>query len=178
MRNGVATIAGVARFDGPDSVVVTLADGSEQAVKGKRILIAVGTVPYRPDHVDFSDPDIMDSDEVVDLHRLPRSLCVIGAGVIGIEYATIFSALDVAVTIVEPRETFLDFVDREIIDDFVHQLRDTGVRFRLGDKVRSVARGADGRICTELEDGREVRTEMALYWAGRVGATGTLGLDQ
>jgi len=178
MRNGVATIAGVARFEGPHRIVVTLADGSEQAVQGERVLIAVGTVPYRPDHVDFSDPDIMDSDEVVDLHRLPRSLCVIGAGVIGIEYATIFSALDVAVTIVEPRETFLDFVDREIIDEFVHQLRDRGVRFRLGVKVRSVARGADGRICTELEDGREVRTEMALYCAGRLGATSYLGLDQ
>jgi len=177
LRNGVVTMAGFARFTDPKTIVVTSPDGSELAVRADRFLIAVGTVPFRPDNVDFSDPDILDSDEIVSVHRLPRTLTVIGAGVIGIEYATIFSALDVAVTIVEPRENFLDFVDREIIEEFVHQLRDRGVKFRLGVPVRSVARGADGRIVTELEDGRAVRTEMALYCAGRMGATGDLGLE-
>ncbi|WP_374412188.1 Si-specific NAD(P)(+) transhydrogenase [Novosphingobium colocasiae] len=177
LRNGVATMAGFARFVDPHRVVVTSPDGSELAVEGDRFLIAVGTVPHRPEGIDFDDPDILDSDQVVDIARLPRSLAVVGAGVIGIEYATIFSALDVAVTVIEPRANFLEFIDREIIEEFVHQLRDRGVTFRLGSAVETVARGADGRIVTTLEDGRAVRSEMLLYCAGRMGATGGLGLD-
>ncbi len=177
-RNGVSTMAGFARFVDPHQLVVTQPDGSEMLVHGDRILIAVGTVPFRPDFVDFSDPDVMDSDEIVDIHRLPRSLTVIGAGVIGIEYATIFSALDVAVTIVEPRDSFLDFVDREIIEEFIHELRDRGVTFRTGSKVVSVARQKDGPVTTELADGRLIRSEMVLYAAGRKGAVEDLGLDK
>ncbi|MFM9625737.1 FAD-dependent oxidoreductase, partial [Streptomyces turgidiscabies] len=93
-------------------------------VTGTRILIAVGTVPHRPDTIPFDDMHVVDSDRIVEMPRVPRSLAVIGAGVIGIEYATIFSALDVPVTLIEPRETFLDFIDREIIDEFIHDLRD------------------------------------------------------
>jgi len=177
LRNGVVTMAGFARFTDPHSLIVTSPDGSELAVSGERILICVGTVPFRPDHIDFSDPDIMDSDEVVNLHRMPRSLTVVGAGVIGIEYATIFSALDVAVTVIEPRESFLDFIDREIIDEFVHQLRDRGIVFRMGSPVETVVRGEDGRIVTTMKDGRAVRTEMLLYCAGRMGATSDIGLE-
>ena len=177
LRNGVHTLSGVARFVGPNRLMVTASDGSELAVDGERVLIAVGTTPFRPDTIDFSDMAIMDSDEVVEMPRLPRSLTVIGAGVIGIEYATIFSALDVAVTIIEPRATFLDFIDREIIDEFVHQLRDRGVTFRIGAPVAEVVKGADGRVVTSLEDGRSVRSEMLLYCAGRIGATADLGLE-
>jgi NAD(P) transhydrogenase len=177
LRNGVETMAGFARFIDANRVAVTSPDGSELVVEGERFLIAVGTLPHHPDAVDFADPDILDSDEVVNIPRLPRSLAVVGAGVIGIEYATIFSALDVAVTVIEPRATFLDFVDREIIDEFVHQLRDRGVTFRLGSPAARVEKGADGRVLTTLGDGRTVRTEMLLYCAGRMGATAGLGLE-
>lgn len=177
LRNGVHTMAGFGRFIDPHKLVVTSPDGSELVVEGDRILIAVGTVPFHPDNVDFTQPEIMDSDEVVDIPRLPRSLTVVGAGVIGIEYATIFSALDVAVTIIEPRNTFLDFIDREIIDEFVHQLRDRGVTFRLGSPVVSVTREGEGRVLTVMEGGRQVRSEMLLYCAGRMGATQALGLE-
>ncbi len=97
---------------------------------------------------------------------MPRSLAVIGAGVIGIEYATIFSALDVAVTLIEPRDTFLDFVDREIIAEFTHQLRDRGMAIRLGSKVVAIEKDKTGRVVTTLEDGRAIRTEMLLFAAG------------
>ena len=170
LRNGVHTMSGFARFADPHRIIVTSPDGSELAVEGERILIAVGTVPFHPGNVDFDDPAIMDSDEVVNVPSMPRSLTVVGAGVIGIEYATIFSALDVQVTIVEPRPTFLDFVDHEILEEFVHQLRDRGVTFRLGTPVASVVRDGD-KVLTTLEDGRTVRTEMLLYCAGRMGAT-------
>lgn len=176
-RNGVATLSGFARFIDPHRVSVTGPDGSELEIEGERFLIAVGTVPFRPADIDFDDVDIMDSDEVVEVPRLPRSMTVVGAGVIGIEYATIFSALDVAVTVIEPRATFLDFIDREIIDEFIHQLRDRGVTFRLGSPVTAVTKDDSGRVCTTTADGRTVRTEMLLYCAGRMGATGTLGLD-
>lgn len=177
LRNGVHTMEGFARFRGPHHLTVTSPDGSELTVEGDRILIAVGTVPFHPDNVDFTQPEILDSDEIVDVPRLPRSLTVVGAGVIGIEYATIFSALDVAVTIIEPRETFLDFIDREIIDEFVHQLRDRGVNFRLGSPVETVAKDDAGRVIATTRDGRQVRSEMLLYCAGRMGATQGLGLD-
>jgi NAD(P) transhydrogenase len=177
LRNGVHTMSGFARFRDPNHLVVTSPDSSELLVEGRRILIAVGTLPFRPENVDFADPDIMDSDEVVHLPRLPRSLAVVGAGVIGIEYATVFSTLDVQVTVIEPRSTFLDFVDIEIIDEFVHQLRDRGVTFRLGAPVTSVAKDENGKVVTTLEGGRTVRTEMLLYCAGRIGATAQLGLE-
>jgi NAD(P) transhydrogenase len=177
LRNGVHTTSGFARFTGPHTLVITSPDSSELTVEGERILIAVGTVPFHPSGIDFADPDIMDSDDVVELPRLPRTLTVVGAGVIGIEYATVFSALDVAVTVIEPRDTFLDFIDREIIDEFVHQLRDRGVNFRLGSPVTSVTREEGGKIATELGDGRWVRSDMLLYCAGRMGATGDLGLE-
>jgi NAD(P) transhydrogenase len=177
LRNGVHTMSGFAHFVDPHHISITSPDGSELLVTGERFLIAVGTVPFHPENVDFADVDIMDSDEVVHIPRLPRSLTVVGAGVIGIEYATVFSALDVAVTIVEPRATFLDFVDREIIDEFVHQLRDRGMAFRLGSPVTSVVKGADGRVVTTMADGRQVRSEMLLYCAGRMGATTRLRLD-
>ncbi len=178
LRNGVHTMSGFARFLDPHRLAITAPDASVLVVEGRRILIAVGTVPFRPDNVDFSDPDIMDSDEVVTLPRLPRSLTVVGAGVIGIEYATVFSALDVQVTVIEPRATFLDFIDIEIIDEFVHQLRDRGVTFRLGAAVESVTKDDSGRVVTTLAGGRVVRTEMMLYCAGRMGATFDLGLEQ
>jgi NAD(P) transhydrogenase len=177
LRNGVHTMEGFARFQDEHRLIVTHPDGSELVVEGERILIAVGTVPHRPETIDFNDTDILDSDEVVEIPRLPRSITVIGAGVIGIEYATIFSALDVAVTIIEPRPTFLDFIDREVIDEFVHQLRDRGVSFRLGSPVASIAREPGGKVVTRTEDGRVVRSEMLLYCAGRMGATAQLGLD-
>jgi len=120
---------------------------------------------------------VVDSDAMVEVPRVPRSLCVIGAGVIGIEYATIFSALDVPVTVIEPRETILDFVDREVTEEFIHDLRDRGMSIRLGVGVEKVERGPDGWVTTTLADGRTVRTEMLLHAAGRSGATADLGLE-
>ncbi|MCB2048946.1 MAG: FAD-dependent oxidoreductase, partial [Novosphingobium sp.] len=176
LRNGVHTMAGFARFADPHTIIVTSPDGSEMTVTGARFLIAVGTTPFRPDNVDFSDPDILDSDEIAEVPRLPRTLTVVGAGVIGIEYATIFSALDVAVTVIEPRQTMLDFVDREIIEEFVHQLRDRGVRLQMGAAVAAVER-AGNKVIARLEDGRSVASDMLLYCAGRIGATKALALE-
>ena len=177
-RNNVRTIAGMARFIDPHVINVRCGDDSDLAVRGERILIAVGTQPFRPETIPFDDDHVLDSDAVIEAPRVPRSLTVIGAGVIGIEYATIFSALDVPVTLVEPRETFLDFVDREIINEFIHILRDRGMVMRLGCDVERIEKGADGWPVTHLTDGRRIRSDMVLYAAGRQGATDALDLDK
>ncbi|TAK07918.1 MAG: Si-specific NAD(P)(+) transhydrogenase, partial [Rhizorhabdus sp.] len=176
-RNGVRTMEGSAQFRGPNEIQVTCPRGDVQVLEAERVLVAVGTIPYRPSTIPFNGTTILDSDDMISEPRVPRSLTVIGAGVIGIEYATIFSALDVPVTLIEPRDTFLDFVDREIIEDFVHQLRDRGMSIRLGAKVERVEVDGQGWAISVLEDGRRIRSEMLLYAAGRIGATAALGLE-
>ena len=113
---------------------------------------------------------------MLELKALPRTLAVVGGGVIGVEYATIFSALDVPVTLIEPRASILDFVDRELVDDFVHQMRDRGMNIRLGCGVKEIKRVGAG-VETVLEDGRTIKSEMLLYAAGRSGNVSQLGLD-
>src|SRR3712207_2939371 len=123
-RNRVRLMRGLARFLDPHRIEVQAEAGETRVMEADRVVIAVGTRPLRPHHIPFDGATVLDSDEVVELKALPRSLTVVGAGVIGVEYATIFSALDVRVTLVEPRPTLLDFVDRELVDEFVHHLRD------------------------------------------------------
>jgi NAD(P) transhydrogenase len=175
-RNAVTTIRGMARFVDPHRVEITLDSGDIRVISGERFLLAVGTRPHRPAEVPFNGHSIVDSDEIVEIPRLPRSLTVVGAGVIGVEYATIFSALDVTVALVEARPTMLDFIDDELIEDFTHQLRDRGMALRLGCKVARIEFENDWPV-TILENGRRLRSEMLLYTAGRVGATDTLNLD-
>ena len=137
-RNGVKTLRGHARFLDPHRVEVAGDKNDTRVVSAAHVLIACGTRPFRPDHVPFNGTNVLDSDEIVDLTKLPRSLAVVGAGVIGVEYATIFSALDVAVTLVEPRNTFLDFVDKELIEELVHDLRDRKLQLRMGSAISSI----------------------------------------
>ena len=176
-RNAVKTACGEARFVGPNRIEITADNGEIKTVAAAHVLIACGTRPFRPDYVPFDNKTVFDSDEIIDLPKLPRSLAVIGAGVIGVEYATIFSALDVAVTLIEPRPTFLDFIDKELIDEFMHELRDRNVALRLGSAVNSIEHSESGSIVTKLADGRNVTSEMLLFAAGRVGATDRLNLE-
>ncbi len=175
-RNGVHSMMGEARFLDPHRIEVRVSPDETKIVEADRFLIAVGSRPYRPSHVPFDGASVFDSDEIVDLPRLPRSLTVVGAGVIGVEYATIFSALDVAVSLIESRPTILDFVDRELIADFTHQLRDRGIALRLGVKVDHIE-FSNGWPVVVLEDGRQVRSEMLVYAAGREGETSALNLE-
>ncbi len=176
-RNGVSVAHGAARFI--DSHHIGIVSDPEQplrVVSAGCVVIAVGTRPLRPDDVPFDDRIIVDSDSILTPETLPRSLTVIGAGVIGIEYATIFAALDVRVTLVDARDTILEFIDREIVDDFMHHLRDCGMDLRTGVRVASV-RVDKGQAVADLEDGRHVCSDMLLYTGGRVGATDGLGLE-
>ena len=176
-RNRVQTLHGTACFVDPNTIEVTSEDGEISQYSADKFLLAVGTKPFRPDDIPFDGERILDSDQILDLPDIPKSMVVIGAGVIGIEYATIFSALDVAVTVVEPRSTFLDFIDRELIDVFTNMLRDRGVSMRLGAKATEVHRREHGAEVV-LEDGRTVRTDLVLFAAGRMGTTDSIGLDK
>ena len=176
-RNSVETARGAARFADPNRITITGDDGAIRLARAERYVIAVGTRPYRPDHIAFDGEGVLDSDEILQLTRIPRHLAVIGASVIGVEYASIFSALDIKVTVLEPGEGLLPFVDRELADEFVHDLRDRGVVLRFGCKVTRAWADASNRCSIETEDGRVIGADMVLFAAGRVGATDTLGLE-
>lgn len=176
-RNQVTTLKGSAKFTTAKTIEVLGEEGEKFEFTSNAYLLAVGTVPFRPDYIPFDGKTVLDSDEVLDIHHLPRTMTVIGAGVIGVEYATIFSSLDVHVTLVEPRDSMLDFIDRELVDDFTHQLKDHGMILRFGRKVEEI-RKPDGGGCEILmEGGRNIRSEMVLFAAGRMGATPDLDLD-
>ncbi len=176
MRNTVKSLQAEARFISPNAVSLLAESGERSEVRFANALISVGTRPHRPENVPFDKRRVFDSDEMLELDHLPRTLTVIGGGVIGVEYATIFSALDVPVTLIEPRNSILDFVDREIVDDFIHQMRDRGMIIRLGSAVKEIASKPDWAEVT-LADGRSIRSEIVLYAAGRTGNVASLGLD-
>ncbi len=176
-RNNVTCVFGEARFLSAHAIEVMAETGEACHFHGDSIIIAVGTQPYRPEHIPFDGDAIVDADEILELKRMPRSLVVIGASVIGVEYATIFSALDVKVTIIEPGDSLLGFVDRELVDEFIHDLRDRGMSLRFNSKVKGVFRVGAQTCRIELDDHRQVVADMVLFAAGRTGATQALNLE-
>src|SRR5215471_2296575 len=174
-RNRVDLIVGTARFVDASTLSVATPDG-ERRLAGDRIVIAVGTVPSRPDDVEFDEETILDSDGILHLSRIPDSLVVVGAGVIGIEYASMFAALRTRVTVIERRERLLDFCDVEIVEALQYHLRELGLVLRFGETVMTVERGRDGAITT-LASGKRIPSSLVLYSAGRRGATDDLGLE-
>jgi NAD(P) transhydrogenase len=179
-RNGVNVQHGAARFLDAHRIAIQVEaqEGCHDViVHAEKVVIAVGSKPYRPKDVPFDGYSVLDSDEFIAAPRVPRSLTVIGAGVIGMEYATIFSALDVPVSIIEPRETILDFIDHEVVANLVYQLRDRGVAIHLGAHAATIqSTNSQGVLC-KLKDGRQIKSDMLLYAAGRIGATSALGLE-
>ncbi|MBX4967007.1 Si-specific NAD(P)(+) transhydrogenase [Rhizobium binae] len=175
-RNRVHHMRGRASFVDASTLQVIKDDGEIAQVSAASVLLAVGTKPFRPDYMPFDGKTVLDSDELLDIEELPRSMIVIGAGVIGIEYATIFSALDTAVTVIDPKATMLDFIDKEIVEDFTYQLRDRNMKLLLGQKADKVETLDNGKVELTLDSGRRLTTDMVLFAAGRMGATDTLNL--
>ncbi|ACE90899.1 soluble pyridine nucleotide transhydrogenase [Rhizobium phaseoli] len=175
-RNRVHHMRGKASFVDASTLQVVKDDGEITQVSAASVLLAVGTKPFRPDYMPFDGKTVLDSDELLDIQELPRSMIVIGAGVIGIEYATIFSALDTAVTVIDPKATMLDFIDKEIVEDFTYQLRDRNMKLLLGQKADKVETLESGKVELTLDSGRRLTSDMVLFAAGRMGATDTLNL--
>jgi NAD(P) transhydrogenase len=177
-RNGVQVIYGTASFLDPHHIQVVNGLGDVSVLEAEKVLIATGTHPLHPQDIEFGDQGIIDSDAVPRMKRLPRTMTVVGAGVIGVEYASIFSAMDVEVILVDEHTTLLDFLDREIVDELLHSMRDRGVVLRLGERVTALeADGADGYAVTHLASGKRLRSELVLVTAGREGATDDLHLE-
>jgi NAD(P) transhydrogenase len=142
-------------------------------------VLAVGT---RPGPVPGVAPDgevIISSDDIMSLKRIPRTLTVIGAGVIGIEYASMFGALGVQVSLMERRDRPLEFLDHEIVDELLHQMRKRNVMYRPGEAVArlEIAEGPPKRVVLELESGKRMVSDLVLFAVGRIGATDTLNLE-
>jgi NAD(P) transhydrogenase len=175
-RNRISLLSGQARFVDPHTLLVADPGGRDQTVTAERVVIATGTVPARPSSVDFDDSTIIDSDGINHLDRVPRSMVVVGAGVIGIEYASMFAALGTKVTVVEKRSRMLEFCDLEIIEALKYHLRDLAVTFRFGETVAGVERHGNGAI-TVLESGKRIAADTVMYSAGRQGVTAGLGLE-
>jgi NAD(P) transhydrogenase len=175
MRNRVAILTGTARFAGPKTVEIDDGQGRLQSVSADKIVIATGTKPARPASVAFDERTVIDSDGIIHLERVPRSMVVAGAGVIGIEYASMFAALGTKVTVVEQRDRMLEFCDLEVIEALKYHLRDLGVTFRFGETVSSVETRPGGAIAL-LHSGKKIPADTVLYSAGRQGQTDDLHL--
>jgi NAD(P) transhydrogenase len=177
-RNGVELFSGDASFTAPNSLRV-VAGNSSRDITAANVLIATGTQAVLPNGITPDGQIVITSDDIGCLKRLPKSLVVVGAGVIGIEYASMFSALGVEVTVVDRRDRPLEFLDAEIVDELLHQMRKSTVSFRFGESVDrlDVELEPSARAIVHLESGKRIAAEMALFSVGRVGATATLGLE-
>ncbi len=176
MRNRIELYVGHARFLDAHTIDIDEPDRPERVtVSGRYIVIATGTKPARPAGVEFDENRVLDSDGILDLKTIPNSMVVVGAGVIGIEYASMFAALGTKVTVVEKRVNMLEFCDPEIIEALKFHLRDLAVTFRFGEEVTAVDVGSAGTITT-LASGKQIPAETVMYSAGRQGQTDHLDL--
>ena len=173
-RNRVQVIEGEAAFEDPHVLAVTGQKGTVK-IEADHIVIATGTNPAPSPGFDSDGKTIIDSDGIMSLDFVPRSMTVVGGGVVGIEYASIFATLGSEVTVVEKREELLDFVDREIAEALVFHMRNMDCIFRLGEEVAKVEAGPDQAVAT-LKSGKKIVSDLLLYSIGRIGATAALNL--
>lgn len=176
-RNHVDVLYGAGRLIDDHTVEITSSQGT-QRVTADKIIIATGAEPHRPSNIAFNGTSIFDSDDVLSLNRLPRDMLVVGGGVIGTEYGSMFAALGVHVTIVDARKRLLGFVDEEIIECLQYQLRSMGMTLRLGEEVKSCEARDDGQVVTTLKSGKVIVSDTVLFSAGRQSASHNLGLEQ
>jgi NAD(P) transhydrogenase len=177
IRNYVDFIVGTATFIDPHRVAIKQ-DSESNEHTADYIVVAVGTEPSRPEDIPFDSESIIDSDGLLALKQLPKSLTIVGAGVIGCEYACILATLGIPVVLVEKRSRLLEFVDSEIIESLQYQMRNIGVTLRLNEEVVGVSKAADNAVVLQLKSGKQIRSPLLVYSAGRIGATKSLGLEQ
>jgi NAD(P) transhydrogenase len=177
VRNHVAVLDGEARFVDPHTLAIIDRNGSERTVKAERIVIASGSEPDHPAEIQFNGSTILDSDDIVlRLQEIPDTLVVVGAGVVGIEFASMFAALGTRVTVVDARSDLLDFCDHEVVEALRYHLRDLNVVFRFGERVTAVQETPLGTV-TSLASGKQIPADVVFYSAGRRGATDALALE-
>ncbi len=176
-ERGVHLVPGEARLEAEHTVVATVADGAETRLHAERVIIATGSHPLRPSSVPFDDPCVFDSETVTNIGRKPREMLIVGGGAIGVEYATIFSALGVPVTILDAAARLAAMMDGEISRRLEQVFLARGNRVILGTGMVSVRRDGDD-LAVELDDGRQLRPDALLFAAGRSVSTAGLGLEK
>ena len=178
LRNRVTVFDGCARFVDPNTLAIDGRDDSERRVSAGGIVIATGSTPAHPDGIEFNGSTVLDSDDIVlRLASVPSTIVIVGAGVIGVEFASMFAALGSRVTIVDARETMLDFCDPEITEALRYHLRELNVVFRFGERVERVE-ARDAATLTTLASGKVIPADVVFYSAGRVGAVADLQLEK
>lgn len=179
-RTGVELVHGVACFESPRRVSVRTPDGA-RTYEAERIIIATGTQPYRSDRVPFNGRTVIDTDAIFDedfgMEFLPKSLLIIGGGVIGTEYACMFAAIGVDVRLLDRRTELFRFVDQEICEALTYHMRNERITLYLGKDFDRIDEDEQGRIVTTLENGRAIKTDMLMFASGRTGASSDLNIE-
>jgi NAD(P) transhydrogenase len=178
-RNRIDLIPGSASFVSPREIRVATAH-SEEIFEADQLVIATGSRPRRPDNIGFDDRLICDSDSILSLDEIPRTLAVLGGGVIGCEYACMFAALGIRVTLVDRRESLMRFLDTTIVESLAFQMRELGINILMREDLESIGTETLGRMqraVLKLRSGREVKAERVLVAAGRESNTGALNLE-
>lgn len=174
-RHEIELIRGEGRVTGATTVTVSGPDGERQ-LEAEFILIVTGSSPHRPQGVPYDDEDVHDADGILQINHLPKTLVVIGGGVIGCEYACMFAALGVDVHLIDPRPALLPFLDAEMGERLAEAMTALGVRLHLERQLDHVARD-DGALVTTLTSGAEIEADTVLIASGRSGNTRSLGLE-
>jgi NAD(P) transhydrogenase len=174
-RHGIEYVVGEAGLNGHE-VTVTQASGEQRALQADIVLVATGSRPWHPAGIPFDDPDVYDSDTILELDRIPESMVVIGAGPVGAEYASIFTALGVGVTMIDLADRLVPFLDVEVSSVLRKHMEEEGVRLVFG--VTGTIERSDGRLEVTLGDGEVLHPDVVLFSAGRVGNTEEMGLEE
>ncbi|HEY3822305.1 MAG TPA: Si-specific NAD(P)(+) transhydrogenase [Polyangiaceae bacterium] len=176
-RHGVPLLRGAARFVDPHTIEITGGGGAPRRLTSEAFLVATGSRPHHPPDIPFDDEDVDDSDTILQIDRLPKTMLIVGGGVIGVEYASMFAAMHVKVTLVEGRPRLLPFLDTEIAERLRGAMQTLGVDFHLGQTTQSIRRIEGRGIVTTLASGLELAAEKVLASSGRSGSTAGMGLE-
>jgi len=177
VRHKIQLFRGHASFEDPHTIRVTREEAPDRLLTGDVVLVATGSVPTRHKDIPFTDPRVHDSDEILEMVNLPRTMAVVGAGVIGCEYTTIFAALGIKTSLIDGRDRLLGFLDAEVAEQLKTQMGLLGVDLRLKENVARYIPEADG-VRLELKSGASLLVDQVLVAAGRVANVRTLGIDR
>jgi NAD(P) transhydrogenase len=175
-RNDVEIIHGTASFVDPHTLKVSAKGRDEELLTAPFIVIATGSCPRRPEEIPFNDVTICDSDSILSTEVIPKSMIVMGGGVIGCEYTSMFAAYGIKVTLFDTRNDLLRFVDQEIVQALIYHMRTNGVTMRMGEQLDKVTTDESGRVVTTFKSGKTIVTDVLLFAMGRIANTDTLNL--
>jgi NAD(P) transhydrogenase len=175
-RNDVEIIHGTASFVDPHTLKVSAKSRDEELLTAPFIVIATGSRPRRPEEIPFNDVTICDSDSILSTEVIPKSMIVMGGGVIGCEYTSMFAAYGIKVTLFDTRNDLLRFVDQEIVQALIYHMRTNGVTMRMGEQLDKVTTDESGRVVTTFKSGKTIVTDVLLFAMGRIANTDTLNL--